>query len=37
MDQVVGGCHVLAELLLQAEEAQRGGGVGVSLSQATAG
>lgn len=37
MDQVVGGCHVLAELLLQAEQAQGRGGVGVSLSQATAG
>jgi len=37
MDQVVGGCHVLTELLLQAEEAQGRGGVGVSLSQATAG
>lgn len=37
MHQVVGGCHVLAELLLQAEEAQGRGGVGVSLSQATAG
>lgn len=37
MDQVVGGCHVLAELLLQAEEAQGRGGVGVSLGQATAG
>ena len=36
MDQVVGGGHVLAELLLQAEEAERGGGVGVTLGQATA-
>ena len=29
--QVAGGRHVLAELLLQAEEAERGGGVGVAV------
>lgn len=33
---VVGGSHVLAELLLQAEEAERGGGVGVALGDPTA-
>ena len=33
MHQVAGGSHVLAELLLQTEEAQRGGGVGVGGAQ----
>lgn len=36
MHQVVGGGHVLAELLLQAEEAQWGRGVGVALGEAAA-
>lgn len=34
--QVVGGGHVLAELLLQTEEAERGGGVGVALRERSA-
>lgn len=34
--QVVGGSHVLAELLLQTEEAERGGGVGVALRERSA-
>lgn len=34
--QVVGGSHVLAELLLQTEEAERGGGVRVALREGSA-
>lgn len=36
MHHVVGGGHVLAELLLQAEEAQGGGGIRVALGEPTA-
>lgn len=36
MHQVVGGGHVLAELLLQAEEAQGGRGVRVALGEPAA-
>lgn len=36
MHQVVGGSHVLAELLLQTEEAERGGGVRVALRERSA-
>ncbi len=34
--QVVGGSHVLAELLLQTKQAERGGGVRVALRERTA-
>lgn len=35
MHQVVGGSHVLAELLLQTKQAERGGGVRVALRERT--
>lgn len=37
MDQVIGSCHVLAELLLKAEEAERRRRIGMCLRHAAAG
>lgn len=35
MHQVVGGGHVLAELLLQTKQAERGGGIRMALGERT--